>query len=263
MPAPTPPWSYATPGPLAARIALHARYGTAPVPWHRWVFDRLGLVEGAKVVEVGCGPGTLWVANAAHVPADVRLRLTDLSPGMVGAARDALRRAGLRADIVVEVDVADAARLPFPDASADVVLAAHMLYHVDDRPRAIAEARRVLRPGGRFVATTNGRAHLRELSAVAIEHVAGWVPHDPTTAFGLEHGEAQLRGSFRDVSVTRHEGGLVVPDVEPLLAYLCSLPGLDALPPAKVERLRAALEAHLASHGPLRITTDSGAFVAT
>lgn len=259
MPESTPSWSYATPAPLAARIALHATYGTAREPWHRWVFDRLDLDPGAAVLEVGCGPGTLWARNADRLPLDVRLTLTDASPGMVDAARRTL----VEAAVAGTVSVADAARLPFADATFDVVLAAHMLYHVDDRPRAIAEARRVLRPGGRFVATTNGRAHLRELAAVAIEHVAGWVPHDPTTAFGLEHGEAQLRGSFRDVSVTRHEGGLVVPDVEPLLAYLCSLPGLDALPPANVERLRAALEAHLASHGPLRITTDSGAFVAT
>lgn len=263
MPESTPSWSYATPCPLAARIALHARYGTAPVPWHRWVFDRLGLVEGARVVEVGCGPGTLWVESAAHVPADVRLRLTDRSPGMVGAARDALRRAGLRAGIVVEVDVADAARLPFPDASADVVLAAHMLYHVEDRPQAIAEARRVLRPGGRFVATTNGRAHLHELEALARRAVPGWSPPDPSAAFGLENGEAQLRASFSRVAREPHAGGLVVPDATPLLAYLQSMPGLDTLAPAEVGRLRAAVEAHLASHGPLRITTDSGAFVAT
>ena len=54
----------------------------------------------------------------------------------------------------------------------------------------------------------------------------------------------------------------MVPDVEPLLAYLRSLPVLDALPVADVVRLRAALATHLAAHGPLRITTDSGAFLA-
>lgn len=258
MPEPTPSWSYATPEPLAARIALHARYGTAREPWHRWVFDRLNLGPGAAVLEVGCGPGTLWARNADRLPRDVRLTLTDASPGMVEAARRTLDEAGLEGTVTV----ADAARLPFADATFDVVLAAHMLYHVEDRPEAIAEARRVLRPGGRFVATTNGRAHLRELEALACEHLAGWVPRAPTLAFGLEDGEAQLRASFREVALERHVGGLLVPDPEPLLAYLRSLPGLNALPVADVARLRAALEAHLAAHGPLRITTDSGAFVA-
>ncbi|MBL9087775.1 MAG: methyltransferase domain-containing protein [Planctomycetia bacterium] len=258
MPESTPSWSYATPEPLAARIALHAKYGTAREPWHRWVFDRMDLRPGATVLEVGCGPGTIWARNADRLPPDVRLTLTDRSPGMVEAARRMLGETGIEATVAV----ADAARLPFAEATFDVVLAAHMLYHVEDRARAIAEARRVLRPGGRFVATTNGRAHLRELEAFACGHVAGWVPPAPTLAFGLEHGEAQLRASFRDVSLSRHEGGLVVPHAEPLLAYLCSLPGLDALPFADVARLRAALEAHVGAHGALRITTDSGAFVA-
>lgn len=258
MPTPLSRWNYATPEPLAARIGLHARYGTARVPWHRWVFERLGLRPGTTLLEVGCGPGTIWRENAGRLPTGLRLRLTDASPGMVDAARATLRQV----EVDAEVTAADAQRLPFDDASVDVALAAHMLYHVADRARAIAELRRVLRPGGRLVATTNGRAHLRELEAFAVRHVPGWTPPDPAAAFGLENGEAQLRGAFAEVAVDRHDGGLVVPDAAPLLAYLRSMPGLEALGPTDLLRLGAALEADLAAHGPLRITTESGAFLA-
>lgn len=44
---------------LNARIALHQRFDTAKVAWHRWVFDQLDLLPDAHVLELGCGPGQL------------------------------------------------------------------------------------------------------------------------------------------------------------------------------------------------------------
>ena len=58
---------------------------------------------------------------------------------------------------------AGADALPFPDASFDVLTARHMLYHVPSVPAALAEFRRVLKPGGRFLATTNVAAYMPEL----------------------------------------------------------------------------------------------------
>jgi SAM-dependent methyltransferase len=74
---------------------------------------------------------------AAYRP-DLRALGLDLSPGMGPAA------------------VADAQRLPLPDASAEAVLAMHMLHHVPDIDRAVAEMARVLRPGGVALAASNG-----------------------------------------------------------------------------------------------------------
>ena len=53
--------------------------------------------------------------------------------------------------------------LPYADESFDVVAALWMLYHVPDVDRALAEVRRVLRPGGLFVAVTNGDGHVADL----------------------------------------------------------------------------------------------------
>jgi len=59
--------------------------------------------------------------------------------------------------------VVDAQAIPYPDAHFDAIIANHMLYHVPDRPKALAEIRRALKPGGHFYASTLGANHLREM----------------------------------------------------------------------------------------------------
>ena len=147
---------YADDANLRARIELHDRFSTSPFSYPRWVFDGYDFGAEADVLEVGCGNGLMWRENLDRIPDGWRLTFTDLSPGMVATVRDAL---GDRA----ECAVADAQELPFDDASFDAVIANHMLFHVPDRPRALAEIVRVLRSGGGFRATTIGLDHLRRL----------------------------------------------------------------------------------------------------
>jgi SAM-dependent methyltransferase len=147
---------YATDANLRARIELHERFSTSPLSYPRWVFDGYDFGAEADVLEVGCGNGLIWRENLDRIPDGWRLMLTDLSPGMVETVRNAF---GDRA----EYAVADAQELPFADGSFDAVIANHMLFHVPDRPRALAEIARVLRPGAAFRATTIGLDHLRRL----------------------------------------------------------------------------------------------------
>jgi len=149
---------YATDENLQARISLHAVYSVSG-HWFEWLFDREVPGPGARILDLGCGPATLWRANRERLNASWSLTLADSSAGMIEASRQGF---GGPATYVV----ADAQELPFPAGSFDVVLANHMLYHVPDRPRAFAEIRRVLVPGGAFHAATNGRGHLAELGAL-------------------------------------------------------------------------------------------------
>jgi ubiquinone/menaquinone biosynthesis C-methylase UbiE len=202
---------YATDANLNARIALHARFSTNPT-WGRWLFEQEAPPPAARILEVGCGPATtLWGSNLERIDPTWRITLADSSAGMIEAAREVL---GERA----EYAVAAAEELPFPDESFDVVLANHMLYHVEDRPKAFTEIRRVLVPGGVFHAATNGDGHMRELGALT----AWWPPNTHTRAFGLESGPAQLEPFFVDIRVERFEDDLAVTEVEPVLAYLRS-----------------------------------------
>jgi SAM-dependent methyltransferase len=178
---------------LRARVALHESHEVADRDWWAWVFDHYeGLPTDADVIEVGCGPGDCWRATADRVPAGWDLLLTDFSAGMAVEARETVAEAGLDADVAV----AAAESVPLPRDCVDAVLANHVLYHVD-RAVAVPELRRVLRPGGRLFATTNGESNLRELHAM-LDHV-GYDP--PELAFSLENGPDQLAGAFESVRV--------------------------------------------------------------
>lgn len=120
---------YRDPAKLAARANLHVRYRTAVKPWFPWVAHQIAWPAEGGVLEVGCGAGWLWAEAADHLPPGLRLTLTDLSPGMVDVAME--RATGTGRYGAVAGQVADAQDLPFADASFDVGVANHMLYHVD------------------------------------------------------------------------------------------------------------------------------------
>jgi len=242
---------------LGARAGLHARFGVNRQDFQRWAFEQLGLGAESRVLEVGCGPGLLWARNAERLPAGWQVTLADLSGGMLEEARRNL--AGVQpAFRFVQVD---AQALPFGDARFDTVIANHMLYHVPDLRRALAEVRRVLHPGGRLYAATNGRDHMRGLHA-AVERVASaGTFQSPAETFGLENGEAALAPWFEPVELRRYENTLVVTEVEPLLTYVASYRA--EVRSAEVQAaLRRLWEEELASRGAVRVTAETGMFVA-
>jgi methylase of polypeptide subunit release factors len=85
-------YQYAKASNLNARLALHARFSTNPYGWFRWVFDRLlELPSQARVLEVGCGSGGVWMANLARIPSEWEITLTDLSEGMIAEAKQSCK----------------------------------------------------------------------------------------------------------------------------------------------------------------------------
>ena len=94
--------------------------------------------SGRRVLELGCGPGNLWRGEPA-LPSGLALTLTDLSTGMLSEARNRIGELE-----TFSYASCDAQSLPFPDERFDVIVANHMLYHVPDKARALAEMRRTL-----------------------------------------------------------------------------------------------------------------------
>jgi len=121
---------------------------------HSWIITVRAFLEegriadGARVLEVGCGWGRSAVGLLRFRP-----RLDYVGIDLVGDFLDRAR--AVLADHVgacrAELRQADACALPFPDASFDAVVTARVLQYVADPGRALREAWRVLRPGGRIV----------------------------------------------------------------------------------------------------------------
>ena len=258
-----------------ARVALHARFRTNPRPWPVWVFDQLEGQDGCRVLELGCGTGLLWQVNAPRVPASWTLALTDSSEGMLAEARRRVDGLACR----VEYRAMDAQEVTFPDGAFDIVIASHMLYHVPDRDRAIAEARRVLRPGGAFHATTAGLDSLAEVKALIREYrrassVAQDAARDETArqrpdpviaAFSLENGAAQLGKHFASVDTRIYTDELRITDPDAIVDYFLSLneirEGERVLAGGEAGLFRDFVAARMAREGSLRATSRSGMFV--
>jgi ubiquinone/menaquinone biosynthesis C-methylase UbiE len=130
----------------------------------RRLVDVLEVAPGARVLEIGCGPGYFSPTLAAAVPQG-EVVLGDLQSEMLVHAR---RR--LSAFEHAQVVQLDATWLPFADATVDAVVVVLMLGEVPERGRCISECRRVLRPGGVALFAESrrdsdfiGRADLRTL----------------------------------------------------------------------------------------------------
>lgn len=244
---------------LDARAAIHNRFSTNPQSWTSWVFDHLlKLPEDARILELGCGPAYLWKENADRIPAEWRITLSDLSAGMLDAAWRNLVVTG-RAFQFKEID---AQSIPFEDESFDAVIANHMLYHVPDRPRAIAEIRRVLKPGGLLVATTLGKSHMQEMTEWMRRTSADRNIEPFSLSFSLENGLDQLTPYFSAVRLDRYEDHLQVTELEPIIAYLSSGFQATEMLEDEVEKLRNELQARLKTEKSIFISKDSGLFEA-
>lgn len=117
--------------------------------WHRVFANLAGLRPGMHVLDVACGTGDLTLLAAARVAPGGRVVGVDISPGMLARAQERIAASPWAS--LVELREGNALCLPFADAAFDVVTMGWAMRNVRDIPRALAEAWRVLRPGGRFL----------------------------------------------------------------------------------------------------------------
>ena len=109
------------------------------------VLARVGIQPGERVLELGPGPGAFTLEAARHVGEAGRLIAVDIQPAMMAQVQDRVRRAGLSN---VHCQVASAHRLPLEDGRLDRAFLITVLPEIPDPARALAELRRVLKPGG-------------------------------------------------------------------------------------------------------------------
>ncbi len=215
---------------LDARVQLHLLYSTNKYGWHQWCFDQYALPAEATVLELGCGPAYLWKTNLDRLPAGWH----DYPVGFFGghAGTGETKILGLSEPSAFRFEIVDAQAIPFEAHTFDAVIANHMLYHVPDRAQALAEMRRVLKPGGKVYLATNGLTHLDELYELqrrfdpAVDF--GWSRQAHET-FSLDTGGVEVAQFFADVHIVRYEDELNVTAAEPLVNYIFSMTTAEAV----------------------------------
>ncbi len=238
---------YATAARLNTRISIHEKYSRNKQPFGEWIVSHYDLQPGERVLELGCGTGSMW--QGVPLPEGCRVTLTDLSEGMLETAR--CNTGHLNAHYAV----VDAMDIPYPMAAFDVVIANMMLYHVPDIPQALKEIRRVLKPGGRFFAATFGENGVVEAVSDMLQ-----LPIDANKRFTLQNGGEQLGSVFAQVERRDRADTLDVTELDDLIAYLRSMQQMTALADVPDAQIREALSAHMTG-GVLSLPKEYGLFI--
>jgi demethylmenaquinone methyltransferase/2-methoxy-6-polyprenyl-1,4-benzoquinol methylase len=117
--------------------------------WKRYTLSQTGLKPGQSALDVAGGTGDLAMGMARQVGPTGRVVLSDINEAMLARGRDRLLDAGVTGN--VEFSLANAEKLPFADASFDVVTIGFGLRNVTDKPAALRSMCRVLKPGGQLM----------------------------------------------------------------------------------------------------------------
>ncbi len=241
---------------LDARFQLHQRFSVNQYGWHPWVFDHFNLPSRCRILELGCGPGYLWLENLARIPSGWEIVLSDFSAGMLEKTRQNLEK-----QHPFQFRVIDAQSIPSQDEYFDAVIANHMLYHVSDRPATLAEIRDILKPKGIFYASTVGNQHLIEIGELIRKFdpdLNSW--GGAADAFTLENGMSQLSEWFTQIILYRYEDALEVTDARSLMDYILS--GREYIPVERQAAFRKFLVREMEARADvIHITKDSGLFV--
>jgi len=241
---------------LDARIRLHLLYGTNKYSWQRWVFDHFDLSRSARILELGCGPGNLWLKNSDRIPAGWDVVLSDFSEGMVEEAKKNLSESRHNFSFAV----IDAQSIPYPDGSFDAVIANHMLYHVPDKEKALSEIMRVLKQNGYLYATTIGESHMKELKILHQKFGLKTNEIFSDRNFTLENGTKQLERWFKKIRVDKYQSELKVTNAKHLLEYILS--EAVSIGEEKITKFKNFVEQEIAKKGFISINTYAGIFVA-
>jgi tocopherol O-methyltransferase len=179
---------------------------------NRVMAERLGIQPGQRVLDAGCGQGgsAVWLAREY----DVEVVGITIVPHQVARARRYAMSEGVADRVRFEEQ--DYSRTSFPDASFDVVWAMESVCHAADKPRFLAEARRLLRPGGRLGIEDYlrfGRSYGERDEGLIQSWLSGWAIPDLATGYELVNW--CVEAGFGDIDLVD-----ITPHVRPSLRRL-------------------------------------------
>jgi ubiquinone/menaquinone biosynthesis C-methylase UbiE len=226
-----------------------------------WLVDRVDPRPGQTVLELAAGPGETGFLAAERVGAHGRLISTDLSAGMIDAARRGADARGLRN---VEFRVMDAQQIDLPDESVDGVISRFGVMLMPDPGAAVRGARRVLRDGGRLAYAVWGppdrNPWLTVLVGAVLQtgHAPPGDPFGPGGPFSLAEPDANRAlldsAGFSKVQIEDIPGAMRYDDFAHYWNVQSNVSGplavlIASLPADEVDAIKTALEPALAPFG--------------
>lgn len=248
---------YRTDKNLATRIALHQKYSTNLYGYTNWMFDQYEFFEGCKVLELGCGNGELWSGRIENLPSGTIITLSDISAGMLEAVRERYK------DYTnVSTELIDIQEINYPDCTFNIIIANSMLYHIPDLPKAISEVHRVLKPEGKFYATTLGNNGMREyLYQKFQEFNPSLGAFKEGYPFHLQNGRDTLERYFTDIKVVEYEDSLEITETSDLIDWIRSTTLMSRVGCSELTGLSEFFEKCKDDKGIIRIPKETGMFI--
>lgn len=208
---------------ISARIKLHSLYSQNKQGWFPWIYEQCNIQPNMRILELGCGDGSLWQDNRNRLPDSVEIVLSDLSEGML---RDTHRSIGT-SDTRFTFHAFDCHSIPYEDETFDLVIANHLLFYCKDIQQVCQEVKRVLKQDGIFLCSTYSKKHMHEISDLIQEYDSRVVlsAENLYERFGLDNGASILAPYFQKIDCLHYEDSLIVDSPEPLISYILSCHG--------------------------------------
>ena len=211
---------YATDRNLRVLEETHAKYCVPQTNFVRWTLEMIDWSGDEVILDIGAGTGSHYARLIKEQP-EISYYAIDLSPYL-------LHKHPCNAD---HLAFGDALRLPYADDTFDVVMANHVLYHMADIDSCLTEIKRVLKPEGWVLASTDSLHTTPELQVLIRRAIILLSDNGaqvqplclPCDSFALENGTRILARHF--YAVVRHDlpRQLVFDTVEPAMDYLESM----------------------------------------
>ena len=256
---------------LEKRINIH-EYSTSDVNWHDYLLDKCDIKEGMNILDIGCGNGLLWYRERNLLPDNINIHLVDNSKAMLDSAKQihfSEKDFYTDKNIKFYYHICDASNInelsEINSKKFHRIMANHMLYHIDDSDRKLllGAVNAMLTDDGKFIASTIGKNHMKEIFELAYEYDKNVkAPEWFSRGFILENGKEQLDVFFSNVTMFYHDNNLLIPDWRVIYDYLCSLPGIEKVMRKNKEASVKFLKNRVTESKPFFISKSTGVFVA-
>lgn len=241
---------YADEDKLIARQNIY-KYSVKKYSFWQWAAKKYKIGSLCEILEVGAGNGLFWLDAMKIYPNDIKVTLSDYSPGMMRAARQKLKKFN-NFNFCIE----DIEKLSFDDASFDFVLSHFMLYHVNSVTSAIKEMIRVLKPQGSCGIILPDNNHMREIFSII-----DWQYPKHAQPFNADHAKKILPNFFGTVKCYEYTDTVITSDVKSIIDYIKSLSDMDSKPEEMYDKAEKKLNHKIAVSGKIELIFKQYLFV--